>query len=58
MLHLISWNLMVYTENMSGKDFVKKLVKSGWVLDRVKAPITSCERVAFAYQSLCMATKI
>lgn len=26
----------VYTKNMSGKDFVKKLIKSGWVLDRVK----------------------
>ena len=26
---------MVYTHNMSGKDFVKKLMKDGWSLDRV-----------------------
>jgi len=27
---------MVYTHYMSGKDFVKKLMKDGWELDRVK----------------------
>jgi len=27
---------MVYTYNMSGKDFVKKLMKDGWTLDRVR----------------------
>ena len=26
---------MVYNEIMSGKDFVKKLMKNGWELDRV-----------------------
>jgi len=27
---------MVYIHYMSGKDFVKKLMKDGWELDRVK----------------------
>jgi predicted RNA binding protein YcfA (HicA-like mRNA interferase family) len=26
----------VYNENMSGKDFIKRLMKDGWELDRVK----------------------
>jgi len=25
----------VYTLNVSGKDFVKKLMKDGWILDRI-----------------------